>query len=83
MALKTYRVRREWTVVYCSYVEVEARNKVEACKLAMQDEDYSDQESMDCSDSATWIGSIECDWKELVVPEQFTEESVLGGCCHA
>jgi len=76
--MKTYRVQRCWTVVCSSYCEVEAKNKVEACRLAMEDQDYSDQEICDGSDGSTWIDSIEADSEELTVPKPYREEDVDG-----
>jgi hypothetical protein len=68
---KTYRVYRYWPVEMRSVAIVQASSVEEACRLALEDEDYSDAEICDGSDGATDIGRIECDGDELVVPDEF------------
>jgi hypothetical protein len=68
---KTYRIRREWTVVMESYIEVEADSVAAACAAAVADDDYDDQRIADDSDGPTYVGRIECDGRELVVPPAF------------
>jgi hypothetical protein len=68
---KTYHVYRYWTVEMKSIASVEASSVEEACRLAMEDDDYSDAEICDGSDGPTEIGMIECDGDELEVPENF------------
>jgi hypothetical protein len=53
-----FRVSRIWTVEYRSYSFVKASNAEEAARLALEDDDYSDQESLDGSDGPTEIDEI-------------------------
>jgi hypothetical protein len=53
-----FRVSRIWTVEYRSYSFVKAANAEEAARLALEDDDYSDQESCDGSDGPTEIDEI-------------------------
>jgi hypothetical protein len=53
-----FRVSRIWTVEYRSYSFVKATNAEEAARLALEDDDYSDQESCDGSDGPTEIDEI-------------------------
>ena len=55
---KEFRVSRIWTVEYRSYAFVKAASADEAAKLALEDDDYSDQESCDGSDGPTEIEEI-------------------------
>ena len=57
-AKKQYRVARYWPVEYRSYAYVQASSPEEAARLALEDDDYSDQESCDGSDGPTEIGAI-------------------------
>lgn len=74
--MKTYRIRREWTVIMESWCEVEAGNKVEACTIAIEECDFDEQSVAADSDGPTFISRIECDGEELVIPKAFTEEEV-------
>jgi hypothetical protein len=56
--MKTFRVVRCWPVDYSSTVEVEAETVEEACRLALEDDDYSDAESCDGSDGPTEIDAV-------------------------
>jgi hypothetical protein len=62
MASKTttreYQVYRYWTVEYRSIATVNAASPEEAARLAMEDDDYSDQESVDGSDGPVEVGKI-------------------------
>jgi hypothetical protein len=75
--LKTYRVRREWTVVMESWVEVEAESVEAACAAAIADDNYDDQRVADDSDGPTYIGAVERDGDALTVPYHWTEEAAL------
>ena len=55
---KEFRVSRCWPVDYRSYSFVQASSAEEAARLAMEDDDYSDQESCDGSDGPTEIDEI-------------------------
>ena len=70
---KTYRIRREWTVVMESWIEVEADSVEAACAVAVANDDYDDQRIADDSDGPTYIGRIECDGREVPVPVMFNE----------
>ena len=74
--LQTYSIRREWMVTYCSYTKLKASSVEEACKLALEADDYGDQESMDGGDSGTWIGRIECNGMRVDVPSGYHEEDL-------
>jgi len=73
--MKTYRVRREWTVVMESWIDVEADSLDAACEIAI-DSDYDDQRIADCSDGPTYIGKIVEDGTglEVEVPPAFRED---------
>ena len=80
---QTYRVTREWTVIMCSTVEVEASSIREACELALDycDEEgndgYEDQEIAADSDGPTYIGYVtDSNGFELPIPTKYQE----GGC---
>jgi hypothetical protein len=73
---RTYRIRREWTVVMESWIEVEAENVEAACAAAMQGDDYDDQEIAADSDGPTYIGAVERDGDALEVPYHWTEEAL-------
>lgn len=77
-AVRTYRVRRSWTVTMESWCEVEAGNAAEACRLALDEDDYDDQEIADGSDGPTRIDAIELDGERIAVPEGFGEEDGEG-----
>lgn len=68
---KTYHVYRYWPVEMRSIAVVEASSVGEACRLAMEDDDYSDAEICDGSDGPTEIGMIECDGRRMVAPENY------------
>lgn len=55
---KQYRVARYWPVEYRSYSFVQASSPEEAARLALDDDDYSNQESIDGSDGPTEIEEI-------------------------
>jgi hypothetical protein len=74
--LKTYRIRREWTAVMESYIEVEAESVEAACAAAIEDDNYDDQRVADDSDGPTYIGAVERDGESLVVPYHWTEEAL-------
>jgi hypothetical protein len=74
--LKTYRVRREWTAVMESWVEVEAESVEAACAAAIADDNYDDQRVADDSDGPTYIGAVERDGDALEVPCHWTEEAL-------
>lgn len=73
--MKTYRIRREWTVIMESWVEVEADSLEAACEIAI-DSDYDEQQIADGSDGPTFIGRIEeaATGLEVEVPPAFREE---------
>lgn len=80
---QTYSVTREWTVIMCSTVEVEASSVQEACELALDycdeydNDGYEDQEIAADSDGPTYIGSVaDSNGRELPVPQKYQE----GGC---
>ncbi len=73
-AVRTYRVRRSWTVTMESWCEVEAADATEACRLALDGDDYDDQEIADGSDGPTYIDAIEIDGDRIAVPEGFGED---------
>ena len=77
---REYEVTRYWTVEMRSVAYVKASSVEEACELALEDEDYSDQEICDGSDGETTIGSVECEGEECEVPDRYyyTEEQLLG-----
>lgn len=56
--LREFKVYRYWPVEYRSIAYVEAATVEEAIELAMEDDDYSDSESLDGSDGATEIGRV-------------------------
>lgn len=66
--MKTYRVRREWTVVMESWVTVRAESAEAACRLALADEDFDDQSIAEGSDGPTYIGKIERRGLEVAMP---------------
>jgi hypothetical protein len=68
---RLYRVRREWTVVMESYIEVWADDVEAACAEAIADDDYDDQRIADDSDGPTYIGRIECEGREITVPVRY------------
>lgn len=74
--MKTYRVRREWTVVMESYVEVEATDAAAACRAALAIDDYDDQRIADDSDGPTYIGRIECGGREVAVPVDYNGDGM-------
>lgn len=57
-AKREFQVVRYWPVEYRSIAHVQASSPEEAARLAMEDDDYSDQESCDGSDGPTEIGTI-------------------------
>jgi hypothetical protein len=73
---RTYRIRREWTVVMESWIEVEADSVEAACAAARANDDYDDQRIADDSDGPTYIGRIECGGRELPVPVQFNGDGM-------
>ena len=73
---KTYRIRREWTVVMESWIEVEADSVEAACRAARANDDYDDQRIADDSDGPTYIGRIECGGRELLVPADFNGDGM-------
>ena len=74
--MKTYRVRREWTVVMESWIDVEADSVEAACRLAMANDDYDDQQIADDSDGPTYIGRIERSGREIAVPVTFNGDGM-------
>lgn len=56
--MRTYRVRREWTVVMESWIEVQAETPEAAAAIALGDDDYDNQRIADGSDGPTEIGRI-------------------------
>lgn len=56
--MKTFRVVRYWPVDYSSTVWVDAETVEEACRLALENDDYSDSEACDGSDGPTEIGAV-------------------------
>lgn len=73
---KLYRVRREWTVVMESYVEVEATDATAACRAAMAIDDYDDQQVAEGSDGPTYIGRIECGGRDVAVPVNYNGDGM-------
>ena len=73
---KTFRVRREWTVVMESWVEVEAADARAACRAAMEIDDFDDQQVAEGSDGPTYIGRIECGDREVTVPANYNGEGM-------
>lgn len=73
---KVYRVRREWTVVMESYVEVEATDARAACRAALAADDYDDQRIAEGSDGPTYIGRIECGGREVAVPVDYNGDGM-------
>lgn len=73
--MKTYRIRREWTVVMESWIDVEADSLEAACEIAI-DSDYDEQRIADDSDGPTYIGRIKeaATGLEVEVPPAFREE---------
>lgn len=57
-AKREFQVTRYWPVEYRSIAYVQASSPEEAANLALEDDDYSDQESCDGSDGPTEIGVI-------------------------
>jgi hypothetical protein len=57
-ANREFQVVRYWPVEYRSIAYVQASSPEEAAKLALEDDDYDDQESCDGSDGDTEIGTI-------------------------
>lgn len=55
---RQFEVYRYWTVEYRSVAYVEAESVEEAKRLGLEDDDYSDSESVDGSDGPTEIGKI-------------------------
>ena len=74
--MKTYRIRREWTVIMESWIEVEADSLEAACEIAI-DSDYGEQAIADGSDGTTYVGRIEESETglEAEVPPAFREEA--------
>ena len=72
--LKTYLVRREWTVIMESWTEVKAKSVEEACEAAL-DEDFDDQKIAPDSDGTTYISKIECEDEEIEVPKKYGLDS--------
>jgi hypothetical protein len=72
--MKTYLVRREWTVVMESTVAVRANSPEKACEIAM-DYDYDEQEIVTDSDGPTYVGSIQelKTGTEITVPTNYRE----------
>jgi hypothetical protein len=68
---RTYRIRREWTVVMESWIEVEADSVAAACAAAVADDNYDDQRIADDSDGPTYVGRIECNGREITVPVRY------------
>lgn len=69
-----YRVTREWTVVMQSVSHVEASGVEEACRLALADDDFDDQEICDDSDGPTYIGHIVSGGRDYMVPDKYSRE---------
>jgi hypothetical protein len=57
-AKREFQVARYWPVEYRSIAYVQASSPEEAARLAMEDDDYGDQESCDGSEGDTEIGTI-------------------------
>lgn len=57
-AKREFHVVRYWPVEYRSIAHVQASSPEEAAKLALEDDDFDDQESCDGSDGDTEIGTI-------------------------
>lgn len=55
---REFKVYRYWPVEYVSIAYVEAATVDGAIALALEDDDYSDQESLDGSDGPTEIGRV-------------------------
>lgn len=55
---REFRVYRYWPVEYRSVAHVTASTPEEAARLALEDDDYDDQESCDSSDGPTEVGMI-------------------------
>lgn len=55
---RIFRVVRYWPVEYRSVAEVEASSIEEACRLALEDDDYSDAEACDGSEGPTEVGTV-------------------------
>lgn len=55
---RTFRVYRYWPVEYCSVAEVEASSVEDAIRLGLEDDDYSDAESVDGSEGPTEVGKV-------------------------
>lgn len=71
---KAYRVTREWTVIMESVSYVEASSVEEACRLALADEDFDDQEICEGSDGPTYIAHIVSGGREYMVPDKYSSE---------
>lgn len=74
--MKTYRIRREWTVVMESYVEVDATDAAAACRAALAADDFDDQQIAEGSDGPTYIGRIECGGREVAVPVDYNGDGM-------
>lgn len=57
-AKREFQVTRYWPVDYRSIAYVQASSPEEAARLAMEDDDFDDQEACDGSDGDTEIGTI-------------------------
>lgn len=72
--MRTYRVRREWTVIMESWVTVRAESAEAACRLALADDDFDDQRIADDSDGPTYIGKIERRGLDVAMPPGYPGE---------
>jgi hypothetical protein len=68
---REYSVTRYWPVEMRSVAYVKASSVEEACRLALEDEDYSDAEICDGSDGETTIGTVEWDDGECDAPDSY------------
>lgn len=67
-----YRVTREWSVLMQSVSYVEASSVDEACRLALADDDFDDQEICADSDGPTYIQQIVSGGREYMVPDKYS-----------
>ena len=74
--MREFKVYRYWPVEYRSIAWVKATTPEEAARLALEDDDYDDQEIAPDSDGPTYIGAVERDGDALEVPYHWTEESL-------
>jgi hypothetical protein len=84
-AKREFQVNRYWPVQYRSTAYVQASSPEEAARLAMEDENYDNQESCDGSDGDTEIGTIHeitPDGREIVhtVPHLDGEKATVSWC---